>query len=202
MTLDQFQAIVGHNPYAEHWVEALNKCWADYDITTPLRQAAFMGECCVESAKFTAIQENLNYRPETLVKQWKSHFPTMDIAQQYAHQPEKIANRAYGGRMGNGPEESGDGWKFRGKGLIQLTGRDNYQGFADSLQISIDDAASYLDTFEGCVQSACYFWESHNLNNLADQGNIDQISKIINGGTLGIEERRQYYKHSLQVLGA
>jgi len=200
MNLQQFQAIVGNNPYAEHWVEALEKCWPDYDITTPERQAAFMGECCVESAKFTEIQENLNYRPETLVKQWPSHFPNMDIANQYGHNPEKIANRAYGGRMGNGPEESGDGWRFRGKGLIQLTGRDNYQGFADSVGMNIDDAAAYLETFEGCVQSACYFWESHNLNALADKGAIDQISHIINGGTLGQDERRHFYQVALHVL--
>jgi putative chitinase len=124
----------------------------------------------------------------------------MEIAQQYEHKPEMIANRAYENRMGNGPESSGDGWKFRGKGLIQLTGRDNYQAFADSLQMNIDDAAAYLETFEGAVQSACFFWESRNLNNLADQGNIDQISKIINGGTLGIEERRHFYQVALQVL--
>ena len=201
MNIQQFQAIVGDNPYAEHWVEALNKCWPDYDITTPERQAAFMGECCVESAKFTAIQENLNYRAASLNAQWKSHFPTLEIAQQYEHKPEQIANKAYENRMGNGPESSGDGWRFRGKGLIQLTGRDNYQAFADSLQIGVDEAASYLETFEGAVQSACFFWESHNLNALADQGNIDQISKIINGGTLGIEERRHFYQIALQALG-
>jgi putative chitinase len=200
MNLQQFQAIVGPNPYAEHWVEALNKCFDDYEINTPLRQAAFMGQTCVESAKYTAIQENLNYRAVTLNAQWKSHFPTLEIAQQYEHQPEKIANRAYCNRMGNGPEESGDGWKFRGKGLIQLTGRDNYQGFADSVGMSIDDASAYLETFEGCVQSACYFWESHNLNTLADKGAIDQISHIINGGTLGQEERRHFYQVSLHVL--
>ena len=200
MNVQQFQAIVGNNPYAEHWVEALEKCWPDYDITTPLRQAAFMGECCVESAKFTAIQENLNYRAASLNAQWKSHFPTLEIAQQYEHKPEQIANKAYENRMGNGPEESGDGWKFRGKGLIQLTGRTNYQGFADSISMNIDDAAAYLETFEGCVQSACYFWESHNLNALADQGNIDQISHIINGGTLGQDERRHFYQVALHVL--
>jgi putative chitinase len=200
MNLQQFQAIVGPNPYAEHWVEALNKCFDDYEINTALRQAAFMGQTCVESAKYTAIQENLNYRAATLNAQWKSHFPTLEIAQQYEHQPEKIANRAYGGRMGNGPEESGDGWRFRGKGLIQLTGRDNYQGFADSVGMNIDDAAAYLETFEGCVQSACYFWESHNLNALADKGAIDQISHIVNGGTLGQDERRHFYEVSLHVL--
>lgn len=200
MTLDQFKAIVGNNPYAEHWVEALDKCFEEYEINTPLRQAAFMGQCCVESAKFTAIQENLNYRAESLFKQWKSHFPTMEIAKQYEHQPEKIANRAYENRMGNGPEASGDGWKFRGKGLIQLTGRDNYQAFADSLQMEVDEAAAYLETFEGAVQSACFFWESRNLNALADKGAIDQISHIVNGGTLGQDERRHFYEVSLHVL--
>jgi putative chitinase len=124
----------------------------------------------------------------------------MEIAQQYEHKPEMIANRAYCNRMGNGPEESGDGWRFRGKGLIQLTGRSNYQGFADSVGMSIDEAAAYLDTFEGCVQSACYFWESHNLNALADKGAIDQISHIINGGTLGQDERRHFYQVALHVL--
>jgi putative chitinase len=201
ITIEQFQAIVGNNPHSEHWVEALNKVWPDYDITTPHRMAAFMGECCVESAKFTAVQENLNYTAASLTRVWPRLFPA-GIAEQYAHNPEKIANRAYGGRMGNGGEETGDGWKFRGRGLIQMTGHDNYQSFADSLQISIDDAAAYAETFEGAVQSACWFWETNNLNVLADQGNIDHISHIINGGTLGQEERRQYYQHALQVLSA
>jgi putative chitinase len=202
MTLEQFTAIIGNNSNAQQWVDALNKIWPDYDITTPKRQAAFMGECCVESANFTAIQENLNYRAEVLVKQWPSHFQSLDIAKKYEHQPEKIANRAYGGRMGNGPEESGDGWKFCGRGLIQLTGRDGYQGFADSVEMSIDDVPAYLATFEGAVQSACYFWETNNLNSIADTGDIDHVSKIINGGTLGLEERRQHYQKALQVLGA
>ena len=202
MTLDQFNAIVPNNPYAEHWVEALNKIWPDYDITTSQRQAAFIGECCVESAMFTAIQENLNYRPESLMKLWHSHFPTEEIAQQYGHNPEKIANRAYANRMGNGSEESGDGWKFCGRGLIQLTGRDNYQAFADSVQMNVDDVPAFLATFEGAVQSACFFWENANLNALADQGNIDHISHIINGGTIGQDERRQHYQRALQVLGS
>jgi putative chitinase len=201
ITLQQFQSIVGNNPNAEHWVEALNKVWPDYEINTPHRIAAFMGECCVESGRFTAVQENLNYTAASLTRVWPSKFPA-GIAEQYAHNPEKIANRAYGGRMGNGPEETGDGWKFRGRGIIQMTGHDNYQSFADSLQISIDEAASYAETFEGAVQSACWFWETNNLNAIADKGDIDHISKIINGGTHGLDERRQYYQHALQVLGA
>ena len=200
LTLQHLQAIIGNNPYLEHWYEALSKALPDYEINTPQRLAAWFGETKVESANYTAIKENLNYRPESLVRLWKSHFPTMEIANQYAHNPEAIANRAYGGRMGNGDESSGDGWKFCGRGLIQLTGRDNYQAFADSLQISVDDAAQYLETFEGCVQSACWFWENNNLNALADQGNIDAISKKVNGGTEGLENRRNFYHQALQIL--
>jgi len=201
ISIEQFQAIIGNNQYAEHWVEALNNCLPDYDITTPNRIAAFMGETKVESGKYTAIKENLNYKAESLLHQWPSHFPTHEIAEQYAHQPDMIANRAYANRMGNGDEASGDGAKFCGRGLIQLTGRDNYQAFADSLQMNIDDVPAYLETFEGCVQSACFFWESHNLNAHADAGDWDKISKIINGGTIGLEERRQYTQEALQILG-
>ena len=200
LTLQHLQAIIGNNPYLEHWYEALSKALPDYEINTPQRLAAWFGETKVESANYTAIKENLNYRPESLVRLWKSHFPTMEIANQYAHNPEAIANRAYCNRMGNGDESSGDGWKFCGRGLIQLTGRDNYLAFADSLQISVDDAAQYLETFEGCVQSACWFWENNNLNALADQGNIDAISKKVNGGTEGLENRRNFYQQALQVL--
>ena len=145
---------------------------------------------------------SLNYKAETLTRIWPKYFPS-DVAKDYASRPNKqeaIANRAYANRMGNGDEASGDGWKFCGRGLIQLTGRDNYQSFADSLQISVDDAAQYLETFEGCVQSACWFWENNNLNALADQGNIDAISKKVNGGTEGLEQRRSFYQHALQVL--
>jgi putative chitinase len=202
MTLEEFNAIVPNNPYAEQWVEALNKILTQYDITTPLRIAAFMGECCVESTNFTAIQENLNYKAESLHRTWPSHFETMEIAEQYAHKPEAIANRAYANRMGNGDEASGDGWKYCGRGLIQLTGKDNYQAFADSLQMNVEDTPAYMATFEGAVQSACYFWGNANLNSHADAGNIDQISHIINGGTLGQEERRQHYQRACQILGA
>ena len=132
---------------------------------------------------------------------WPRYF-NADNATQYAHNQEKIANRAYAGRMGNGPEESGDGWKFCGRGLIQLTGRSNYQAFADSLEISIDDASEYLKTFEGCVQSACWFWEANNLNQYADSVDIVTMTKRINGGILGLDDRKEKYYKALQVLGA
>ena len=177
LTKDQLAQIIPGNPYLDHWYDALSQALPDYDISTPQRVAAFLAQCAHESGGFTAIKENLNYKSE-------------------------IANRAYANRMGNGPEESGDGYKFCGRGLIQLTGRSNYQSFADSLQIDINDASEYLKTFEGCVQSACWFWEANNLNKWADAGDIEKMTKIINGGTLGLDDRTNRYNHALQVLGA
>jgi putative chitinase len=201
LTKDQLAQIIPGNPYLDHWYDALSQALPDYDISTPQRVAAFLAQCAHESGGFTAIKENLNYKAESLVKVWPKYFNAGN-ANDYAHNQEKIANRAYANRMGNGPEESGDGYKFCGRGLIQLTGRSNYQSFADSLQIDINDASEYLKTFEGCVQSACWFWEANNLNKWADAGDIEKMTKIINGGTLGLDDRTNRYNHALQVLGA
>ena len=195
-------AILQNNQYSEHWYEALCKILPDYDINTPERVACFLGQTMVESAGYNALIENLNYKPETLMKLWHSHFPTEEIAQQYGHHPEQIANRAYAGRMGNGPEESGDGWKYCGRGLIQLTGKSNYQTFADSIGCSVEEVPEFLGTFEGAVQSACWFWESNNLNALADNGDVLGLTKIINGGTIGLEERQQHTQQAHQILNA
>ena len=189
------------NPYIEHWCEALNKILPDYDISTPARIAAFVAQTAHESGGYTALHENLNYQAASLCRVWPSHFNAGN-ADQYAHNPERIANRAYSGRMGNGDEASGDGWRFCGRGLIQLTGKSNYQAFADSVQMSIDDVPAYLQTFEGAIQSACFFWENTNLNAVADTGDIEHMTKIINGGTLGLEDRTARYNHALQVLGS
>ena len=197
---DKCTAILQNNPYSEHWYEALCKILPDYDISTPERVACFLGQTMVESAGYKALVENLNYRPETLCKIWPSHFQNMDIANQYAHHPEQIANRAYAGRMGNGPEESGDGWKYCGRGLIQITGKDNYSRFAESIDTPVEQVPEYLGTFEGAVQSACWFWENNNLNQYADQGDVLTITKHVNGGTLGLEERQQHTHNALQIL--
>ena len=196
---DQLQQILPENPYIEHWCEALNKILPDYDINSVNRIAAFLGETYVESAGYTALHENLNYQAASLCRVWPSHF-SADIADQYAHNPEKIANRAYAGRMGNGDEASGDGWKFCGRGLIQVTGRSNYQAFADSLQMNIDDVPEFLTTFEGAIQSATAFWETNNLNQFADSWNIRELSIKINGGELGLPDRIARCNHALQVL--
>jgi len=201
LTQEQLAQIIPGNPYVEHWYNALSQALPDYDINTPQRIAAFLAQCGHESGGFTAIKENLNYQAASLCRVWPHYFNAGN-SNDYAHNQEKIANRAYANRMGNGPEESGDGWKFCGRGLIQLTGRNNYQAFADSLQISIDDASEYLKTFEGCVQSACWFWEANNLNQYADSGDLLTKTKRINGGTLGLDDRTDRYHKALEILGA
>jgi putative chitinase len=176
----------------------------DYEINTPHRIAAFIAQCAHESNNFTAIQENLNYKAASLRKLFGKYFPTDELAQQYASKVNKqqaIANRVYASRMGNGDEASGDGYKYRGRGLIQLTGKSNYQNFADSLEISLEEATEYMATFEGAAQSACWFWETNNLNKWADAGDIEKMTKIINGGTIGLEDRKKHYQHALHVLG-
>jgi putative chitinase len=200
-TQDQLSQIVPGNPHIEHWYEALCKILPDYDINTPMRAAAFIAQCAHESGGFRAIKENLNYRAVTLRKVFPKYFPNDEIANQYAGKPEMIANRVYGGRMGNGPEASGDGFKYCGRGLIQLTGKDNYTRYAQSLEISEEEAAEHLTTFEGCVQSAAWFWEANNLNQWADKGDILTLTKRINGGTIGLEDRIKHYNHALHVLG-
>ena len=198
---DQLAQILPGNPYIEHWCEALNKILPDYDISTPQRVAAFLAQTAHESGGYTALHENLNYQAASLCRVWPSHFNAA-IDDQYAHNPERIANRAYAGRMGNGDEASGDGWKFCGRGLIQLTGKSNYQAFADSVQMNIDDVPAFLQTFEGAIQSACFFWENTNLNAVADAGDITRMTKIINGGDLGLEDRVARYNHAIQILGS
>lgn len=202
LSREQLGQLLPGNPYLDYWYSALERCLPDYDINTPQRVAAFMAQCAHESGNFKFLKENLNYRAESLCRVWPKYFPNMEIARQYAQKQEMIANRAYANRMGNGDEASGDGWKFCGRGLIQLTGRNNYQAFADSIETDINDIPAYLATFEGAVQSACWFWENNNLNKWADQGDILTLTKKINGGTLGLEDRIKHYNHALHVLGA
>jgi len=205
LTQAQLQQLIPKNPYVPQWHSALAQLLPDYEINTPQRIAAFVAQCAHESANFTALQENLNYRWQTLRKIFPKYFPTDELAQQYASKPNKaaaIANRVYANRMGNGPEESGDGYRYRGRGLIQLTGRDNYMWFAASLQITPEAATEYLETFEGAAQSACWFWETNKLNTWADTGDIVTLTKKINGGTIGLEDRIKHYNHALHVLGA
>ena len=202
ITPEQLGQCIGNNPYLDHWCEALNKILPDYGINTPQRVAAFIAQAAHESGGFTALHENLNYRPETLQKVFPKYFPTADLASQYAHNPEMIANRVYANRMGNGDEASGDGFRYCGRGLIQLTGKQNYQSFADSIETPVEQVPDFLQTFEGAVQSACWFWENNNLNQYADSGDILTMTKRINGGTIGLEDRTNHYNQALQVFGS
>jgi putative chitinase len=203
ITLQQLQQLIPKNPYVKQWHNALSQLLPDYEINTAERIAAFVAQCSHESAGFTALKENLNYKAATLRKIFPKYFPDDATAAHYAGLPNKqaaIANKVYASRMGNGPEESGDGYRFCGRGLIQLTGRDNYSWFAASLSISVEEASEYLQTFEGAAQSACWFWETNSLNRWADAGDILTLTKKINGGTIGLEDRKKHYEHALHVL--
>ena len=201
LSQEQLAQLLPGNPYLDHWYHALELALPDYDINTPQRVAAFIAQCAHESGGFRALKENLNYKAASLRKTFGKYFPTDELAAQYEKRPEKIANRVYASRMGNGDEASGDGWRYCGHGLIQLTGKQNYQNFADSIETPVEDIPEFLATFEGAVQSACWFWEANNLNQWADKNDILTLTKRINGGTIGLEDRKKHYEHALHVLG-
>jgi len=201
LTQAQLKQIIPKNPYVDHWHRALSQLLPEYEINTPQRMAAFLAQCAHESGGFTAIKENLNYRAVTLRKIFPKYFPTDEMAQQFANKPEKIANKVYANRMGNGDEASGDGYRYSGRGLIQLTGKDNYFWFAASINLTPEAASEYMETFEGAAQSACWFWETNNLNQWADAGDILTLTKRINGGTIGLEDRKKHYEHALHIFG-
>ena len=200
LTKEQLKQLLPKNPYIDHWFGALSKLLPDYEINTPKRIAAFIAQCSHESGGFTALKENLNYRAASLRKTFAKYFPTDELAQQYAGKGEMIANRVYANRMGNGNEASGDGYRYCGRGLIQLTGKDNYTRFAESTEQSVEEASEHLLTFEGCVQSAAWFWEANNLNQWADKGDIVTLTKRINGGTIGLEDRIKHYNEAIHLL--
>ena len=202
LTKEQLKQLLPKNPYIDQWHKALSQLLPDYEINTPQRIAAFIAQCAHESGGFIFLTENLNYKAESLVKVFPKYFKDITTAKAYEKKPEKIANKIYANRMGNGDELSGDGYKYRGRGLIQLTGKTNYSWFAASLDITPDEAAEYTQTFEGAAQSACWFWETNKLNNEADKGDILTMTKKINGGTIGLEDRKKHYEHALHVLGA
>ncbi len=209
LTLKQFKEFAPHTKYAENWHDALfgkqtelggHSLLEDYDINTPKRIAYFMAQCHHESGGFVFVSENLNYKASGLVKVFPKYF-NENTARAYEKQPQKIANRVYANRMGNGDEASGEGFKYAGKGIIQLTGKDNYTRFAQSLEISVEDAAEYMKTFEGAAQSACWFWETNNLNKFADAGDLKTMTRVINGGYKGMEDRELQFARISKLLG-
>lgn len=199
ITEDMLKAAMPSIKDGVEWADLMNKILPLYGIDTTKRIAMFVAQCGHESMDFNVRVENLNYGATGLLKTFKKYF-NIATAAIYARKPEKIANRVYANRMGNGDEKSGDGWKYRGKGLIQLTGKQNHLNFATDTGISIDSAVTYLLTKEGALRSACWFWKEHSINALADRGNVLSATKIINGGTNGLVDRTSRYQKALKAF--
>jgi len=191
---------------ANNWYDALCKLLPKYGITTERRVAHFLSQCAHESGGFKKLEENLNYSAKALRAVFGRYFgePPKADADEYARNPEMIANRVYNDayrkyKMGN--TEEGDGWRFRGRGLKQLTGRENYTNFGKSVGMTAEEAAEYVATPAGAIESACWFWDTKKLNNIADTDDVVKMTKIINGGNIGLEDRQKRYAHALKVLG-
>jgi putative chitinase len=183
------------------YAEPLHEVAEYYDMYVNMhRAAAFVAQTAHESGGFNFVKENLNYSAKGLMGTFKKYFPTEDLAKQYERKPEKIANRVYANRMANGDEASGDGYRFCGRGLIQLTGRANYTKFAEDLGISIEETVAYLETPAGAVSSAGWFWDNNNLNQYCDKDDFVTLTKRINGGTIGLEDRKHHYHLALDLL--
>ena len=206
LTIDQLGAMIPTNNEVEEWCEELNKALPKYDIDTPQRIAGFISQCAHESRDFTATEENLNYSQGALERVFGRYFGAgKRNAAEYARNPEKIANYVYmdefrsaRGALGN--TQAGDGWRFRGGGLKQLTGRNNYEGFAKDYDMSAEEAADWVRTKEGALASALWFWNKNNLNTIADTGDVVALTKRINGGDIGLADRKQRYGVAMQAL--
>lgn len=172
-----------------------------FNINTPLRQAAFLAQCAHESREFTVTEENLNYSPERLLAVFPKYFQTTDEANRYGRNPQAIANRVYANRMGNGSESSGDGYKYRGRGYIQLTGHDNYMRYAASSATDALSTPGIVSNSDGAALSAAWFWNKNGLNELADKEDMMTITRRVNGGLNGLQERMAYYHQARQALG-
>lgn len=205
-TRDHLAEIIPGNKQVDEWYAALYEVLPMYEITTERRVAHFLSQCAHESANFKRLEENLNYSAKALRAVFGRYFgdPPKRDADEYHRQPEMIANYVYMDefrkyKMGNIHE--GDGWLFRGRGLKQLTGRENYSRFGDSIGMTAEEAAEYVQSFNGAIQSACWFWDTNNLNDIADGDNVKLMTKKINGGSIGLEDRQRRYINAMEVLG-
>jgi putative chitinase len=170
------------------WLDPLNETFAKYEINTPKRQACFIGQCMHESSGFKTLQENLNYSAKGLMNTWPSRFPDMDTALKYERNPVKIASKVYAGRMGNlTPEDAG---KYIGRGLIQLTGRENYANCGLGLGVDFIGNPDWLATPQYAALSAGWYWNKKSINVLADSMDIETMTKRINGGLIGLDDRK------------
>ena len=200
LTEAQIHKLLHGNRDWSDWVQPLQEMLPKYDIDTPNRIAMFMAQCGHESNNFRVLKENLNYSADALNALFSKYFERSNRdAQEYHRNPEKIANVIYANRMGNGDPSTGDGWKHRGKGAIQLTGKNNQSAFADSIGKTVERAIEHLNTNIGAVEGACWFWKENNLNNYSDD--VLGSTKRINGGTIGLADRKHHYHNALEVLG-
>jgi len=183
----------------EKWLQPLLDTFIKYNISTTQRQASFIGQCQHESNNFRTLEENLHYSADGLMRTWPSRFPSRDVAEQYAQNPEKIANKVYAGRMGN--TEEGDGWAYHGRGLIQLTGRENYDNCGKGIGVVLIDKPQLLvEPMYACL-SAGWFWNKKGLNILADKLDYPEMTKRINGGLLGLADRIAKINKAKEILG-
>lgn len=207
LTVDQLRAMIPSNKDVEEWCAALNEMLPKYGITTDKRIASFVSQCAHESMDFRVLEENLNYKEATLLKVFPRYFgPGKENAAEYAGNPQKIANYVYmdknrskAGALGN--VKDGDGWLFSGKGLKQVTGRANTTAFGKTVGMTAEEAAAYLLTKKGALESALWFWGSRNLNEVADTGDQVRLTKIINGGDIGLADRQARYAKAMAALG-
>lgn len=184
----------------QQWVTALNDTFSQFGILTPNQQAAFIGQCGHECAHFRILEENLNYRAATLMKLWPKRFPTLEIANQYAGNPKKIANMVYANRMGNRDEASGDGFRFRGRGCIQLTGHSNYFHAGKALGVDFVMEPDLVATPKYAAMTAGWYWQTHGCNEIAESADWVKLTKKINGGTIGLDDRILHTKQALEAL--
>ena len=191
-----------HLKIDEKWLEPLNETFERYGINTPIRQASFIGQCGHECANFKILEENLQYRAETLMRIWPKRFPTLEFAKQYEKNPKKIANSVYANRMGNRDEASGDGYRFRGRGCLQTTGSANYYHAGKALGVDLIMEPDLLSTPKYAALAAGFFWDTHKLNELADQRDFLKMTKKINGGTIGLDDRIKHINHAYDVLNS
>jgi len=203
----QFKSILPDTD--ESWFSPLVSAMTEWSIDSPQRVAAFIAQVAHESKDFTRLEENLNYSAKRLCAVWPARFPTLRAAQPYVMNSEKLANRVYSGRLGNGNASSGDGWRYRGRGLIQITGKSNYAACKKALDIDVTGSPELLLECEAATRSAAWFWSSRGLNELADHspGDDDEsdfvrITTIINGGKAGLAERLEYWASARETLGA
>lgn len=203
ITKEQLRAALPHcrSQEIDAFFEPLSEAMEEFEINTPRRMAAFLAQIAHESGNFRQTKENLNYSADGLNRIFPKYFKNAGRdANAYARNPEAIANVVYSNRMGNGDEASGDGWAFRGRGLIQLTGRTNYEHCGQALEVDLISEPEWLETPEGASWSAAWFWDSRDLNPLADAGDIRMITKRINGGFIGLDDRIKHYETALEAL--